>query len=122
MKGPKHGQIDAENMPHIGGNTWAGGSGGRDTAGLGGKGGEMKWIEEEEEEDFLYALCCTCCAGPYRSDSGHQVHQLTYEEKASVSAEVRAAAQEMAKVVGTWLASLAIPATNSDSPIHEEST
>jgi len=36
-----------------GGNTWAGGTGGRDTAGLGGKG------------------------GPYRLDAGHAVHQLS---------------------------------------------
>lgn len=37
----------------MGGNTWAGGTGGRDTAGLGGKG------------------------GPYRLDKGHNVHQVT---------------------------------------------
>ncbi|ELR24984.1 ATPase family protein [Acanthamoeba castellanii str. Neff] len=72
-EGPKHGKIDPENTPHVGGNTWAGGSGGRDTAGLGGKG------------------------GAYRSDSGHEVHQLTEAEKESVSAEVKAAAKEMAK-------------------------
>ena len=30
---PKHGKIDPENTPHVGGNTWAGGTGGRDTAG-----------------------------------------------------------------------------------------
>ena len=46
---PKHGKLDPENTPHVGGNTWAGGTGGRDTAGLGGKG------------------------GPYRLDAGHQV-------------------------------------------------
>ena len=45
---PKHGKIDENNDPHVGGNTWAGGTGGRDTAGLGGKG------------------------GPYRLDAGHQ--------------------------------------------------
>ena len=55
---PKHGKIDPENQPHVGGNTWAGGSGGSDTAGLGGRG------------------------GPYRLDSGHQVHQMSDEEKA----------------------------------------
>jgi hypothetical protein len=32
------GKIDPDNTPHVGGNTWAGGTGGRDTAGLGGKG------------------------------------------------------------------------------------
>lgn len=30
---PKHGKVDPENKPHVGGNQWAGGSGGRDTAG-----------------------------------------------------------------------------------------
>lgn len=49
---PKHGKVDPENKPHVGGNTWAGGTGGRDTAGLGGKG------------------------GPYRLDAGHNVHQV----------------------------------------------
>ena len=34
---PKHGKIDDKN--HVGGNTWAGGTGGSDTAGLGGRGG-----------------------------------------------------------------------------------
>eukprot|EP01047_Picozoa_sp_COSAG01_P044644 COSAG01_NODE_4054_length_5384_cov_282.663076_4_plen_385_part_00 len=49
---PKHGKVDPSNMPHIGGNTWAGGTGGSDTAGLGGRG------------------------GPYRLDAGHTVHQV----------------------------------------------
>ena len=44
---PKHGKVDPDNTPHVGGNTWAGGTGGSDTAGLGGRG------------------------GPYRLDSGH---------------------------------------------------
>lgn len=34
---PKHGKED--DKPHVGGNTWAGGTGGSDTAGLGGRGG-----------------------------------------------------------------------------------
>eukprot|EP00945_MAST-04E_sp_MAST-4E-sp1_P008696 g8696.t1 len=70
---PKHGKIDPDNKPHVGGNTWHGGTGGSDTAGLGGRG------------------------GPYRVDSGHQVHQISDEEKAKVSEESRAAAAEMAK-------------------------
>lgn len=49
---PKHGKVDETGAPHVGGNTWAGGTGGRDTAGLGGKG------------------------GPYRLDAGHKVHQV----------------------------------------------
>lgn len=52
VSSPKHGKEDPDNKPHVGGNTWAGGTGGRDTAGLGGKG------------------------GPYRLDKGHDVHQV----------------------------------------------
>ena len=56
---------DANNQPHVGGNTWAGGTGGADTAGLGGKG------------------------GPYRIDSGHQIHQVPDEQKAQISEEAK---------------------------------
>ena len=52
VSGPKVGQVDPTGNPHVGGNTWAGGTGGRDTAGLGGRG------------------------GPYRLDAGHPVHQV----------------------------------------------
>ena len=55
MTAPKHGKVDKDNTPHVGGNTWAGGTGGRDTAGLGGKG------------------------GPYRLDAGHDVTQVGSE-------------------------------------------
>ncbi|CAH1987082.1 unnamed protein product [Acanthoscelides obtectus] len=72
-KGPKHGKEDPKNEPHVGGNTWAGGTGGRDTAGLGGKG------------------------GPYRLDKGHKVHQLSDEEKASVPEHIQRAAREMGR-------------------------
>ena len=68
---PKHGKEDPDNEPHVGGNTWAGGTGGRDTAGLGGKG------------------------GPYRLDAGHDVHQVPQAEKDAVPEEVRKAAREM---------------------------
>ncbi|XP_050294276.1 LOW QUALITY PROTEIN: von Willebrand factor A domain-containing protein 8 [Anthonomus grandis grandis] len=71
VSSPKHGKEDPNNDPHVGGNTWAGGTGGRDTAGLGGKG------------------------GPYRLDKGHTVHQLSDEEKASVPEHVQKAAREM---------------------------
>lgn len=67
-------QVDPNNAPHVGGNTWAGGTGGRDTAGLGGKG------------------------GPYRLDSGHDVHQLSDEEKDAVPEDVKRAAREMVYV------------------------
>ncbi|KAF7279849.1 hypothetical protein GWI33_006657 [Rhynchophorus ferrugineus] len=71
VSAPKHGKEDPNNDPHVGGNTWAGGTGGRDTAGLGGKG------------------------GPYRLDKGHKVHQLSDEEKATVPEHVLKAAREM---------------------------
>uniref|UniRef100_A0A4W6D8P9 von Willebrand factor A domain-containing protein 8 n=1 Tax=Lates calcarifer TaxID=8187 RepID=A0A4W6D8P9_LATCA len=70
---PKHGKIDPNNAPHVGGNQWAGGTGGRDTAGLGGKG------------------------GPYRLDAGHKVYQVSQAEKDAVPEEVRRAAREMAE-------------------------
>ena len=71
VKYPKHGRVDPKNEPHVGGNTWAGGTGGRDTAGLGGKG------------------------GPYRLDAGHDVFQLSDEEKDNVPDSVKRAAREM---------------------------
>lgn len=70
---PKHGKEDPDNMPHVGGNTWAGGTGGRDTAGLGGKG------------------------GPYRLDAGHPVYQVSEVEKDAVPEDVKRAAREMAQ-------------------------
>ncbi len=70
---PKHGKIDPENNPHIGGNTWAGGTGGSDTLGLGGRGG--------------YG----------RLDLGHPVHQVSEEMKAEVSNEAKRRAEKMAK-------------------------
>ena len=77
LSGPKHGKDDPENEPHQGGNQWAGGvcsfgffcsrmglnfrtqTGGRDTAGLGGRGGykrlfknhEIKQIPDSLKED-----------------------------------------------------------------------
>lgn len=71
VSAPKHGKIDPLNTPHVGGNQWAGGTGGRDTAGLGGKG------------------------GPYRLDAGHKVYQVSQVEKDAVPEEVRRAAREM---------------------------
>merc|ERR1711953_280010 len=71
LDSPKHGKLDPNNAPHIGGNTWAGGTGGRDTAGLGGVG------------------------GPYRLDAGHDVHQVSDEAKAQVPEHIRKAAREM---------------------------
>jgi hypothetical protein len=66
---PKHGKVD--NEEHHGGNTWAGGTGGADTAGLGGRG------------------------GPYRLDKGNNVWQVSDEEKAKVPQHVLDAARAM---------------------------
>lgn len=70
---PKHGKIDPDNTPHVGGNTWYGGTGGSDTAGLGGRG------------------------GPYRVDLGHPVHQISDEMKDQVSKKAIEKAQAIAK-------------------------
>ncbi|CAM4751562.1 unnamed protein product [Rotaria magnacalcarata] len=75
LSGPKHGKVDPENNPHVGGNQWAGGSGGRDTAGLGGIG------------------------GPYRLDSGNQVYQVSDDVKAAVPEHIRKAARELGQKV-----------------------
>ncbi|CAD5122119.1 DgyrCDS10568 [Dimorphilus gyrociliatus] len=71
FSGPKHGRVDPSNAPHVGGNQWAGGSGGRDTAGMGGGG------------------------GPYRLDSGHDVTQIPDWQKMNIPPEVLLAAREM---------------------------
>eukprot|EP01064_Diplonema_japonicum_P007129 TRINITY_DN1484_c1_g3_i2.p1 TRINITY_DN1484_c1_g3~~TRINITY_DN1484_c1_g3_i2.p1 ORF type:complete len:1838 (+),score=402.93 TRINITY_DN1484_c1_g3_i2:53-5515(+) len=68
---PKHGKEDGKK--HVGGNQFAGGSGGSDTAGMGGK------------------------AGPYRLDRGHDVHQISDEAKKNVSKEAAEAAKKMGK-------------------------
>jgi MoxR-like ATPase len=68
---PKHGKEDPDNSPHVGGNRWAGGTGGSDTAGLGGRG------------------------GPYRLDKGHPIHQISDEMKAQVSEEAKQRAKKM---------------------------
>lgn len=71
LDAPKHGKED--DLPHVGGSTYAGGTGGSNTAGLGGRG------------------------GPYRLDKGFPVHQVSDEAKAQVSAEAAAKARAMAE-------------------------
>ncbi|KAI8616388.1 AAA domain-containing protein [Chytriomyces sp. MP71] len=73
IEAPKHGQVDPENKPHVGGSNWAGGTGGSNTAGLGGRG------------------------GPYRLSSGNPVHQVSDEEKSKVPQNVLEAARKMGK-------------------------
>jgi len=70
---PKHGREDEKNEVHVGGNTWAGGVGGSDTAGMGGRG------------------------GPYRLDKGHVVHQVSDEMKKQVGEEAREEAARMGR-------------------------
>ena len=73
---PKHGKVDSTNAPHVGGNTWAGGTGGRDTAGLGGKG------------------------GPYRLDAGHDVTQVSRSAGGDVT-QVSGSAGDVTQVSGS---------------------
>lgn len=70
---PKLGKDDPNNDPHVGGNTWRGGTGGRDTAGLGGRGGFER----------LY--------------KGHKIHQIPEHLKKDVPPEIAAEARAMAK-------------------------
>lgn len=68
---PKHGK-EPDGNPHVGGNTWAGGTGGSSTAGLGGR------------------------HGPYRLDLGHNVHQVPDEAKVWTDPEAERRARSMA--------------------------
>ncbi|KAI6195560.1 VWFA domain-containing protein [Aphelenchoides fujianensis] len=70
---PKFGKIDPQNTPHAGGNTWAGGTGGYNTAGLGGVG------------------------GPFRLDAGHDVQQISEAAKNQVPEEIKRKARAIAK-------------------------
>ncbi|KAI9009541.1 AAA domain-containing protein [Gaertneriomyces semiglobifer] len=69
---PKHGKVD--NQPHVGGNQWAGGSGGSDTAGIGGR------------------------AGPYRlHKKGNPIVRLPDHIKNDVPEHVKEAARQMGR-------------------------
>ncbi len=70
---PKEGKVDKDNEPHVGGNTWKGGTGGRDTMGLGGRGGFG------------------------RQYSGHKIHQISKELKNDVPDHLKKQAREMAR-------------------------
>ncbi|GJJ14791.1 hypothetical protein Clacol_009059 [Clathrus columnatus] len=73
LTGPKFGKEDPNNEPHTGGNTWAGGTGGRDTAGLGGRAGYMRL--------FL----------------GHDIKQVPDKLKHQVPDKIKEEAREMAR-------------------------
>ncbi|TDL27843.1 hypothetical protein BD410DRAFT_781753 [Rickenella mellea] len=70
---PKYGKEDPKNEEHHGGNTWAGGTGGRDTAGLGGRGGYMRLFK------------------------GHEIKQVSEELKQQVPDSIREQARKMAQ-------------------------
>lgn len=70
---PKEGKTDPKNEEHHGGNTWRGGTGGRDTAGLGGRGGYE------------------------RLRSGHEVKQISDELKRDVPEHIKEQARRMAQ-------------------------
>ncbi|GAA6009045.1 hypothetical protein JCM11491_005725 [Sporobolomyces phaffii] len=69
---PKFGKED--DKEHSGGNTWAGGTGGRDTAGLGGRGGYMRLMKK-----------------------GQDIKQIPDSLKAQVPEEISDRAREMAR-------------------------
>lgn len=71
---PKHGQEDPSGEAHTGGNTFAGGTGGRDTAGIGGRGGYKRLYER-----------------------GHDIHQISNKLKEDVPETVQAQARLMAR-------------------------
>ncbi|TBU30306.1 AAA domain-containing protein [Dichomitus squalens] len=73
LKEPKFGKEDPDNEAHTGGNTWAGGTGGRDTAGLGGRGGYMRLFK------------------------GHDINQVSDALKNDVPDHVKEQAREMAR-------------------------
>ncbi|KAL6302276.1 AAA domain-containing protein [Sparassis latifolia] len=73
LSNPKFGKEDPNNEPHVGGNTWAGGTGGRDTAGLGGRGGYMRLFK------------------------GHDIKQISDELKNDVPDHIKEQAREMAR-------------------------
>uniref|UniRef100_A0A914QPH8 VWFA domain-containing protein n=2 Tax=Panagrolaimus davidi TaxID=227884 RepID=A0A914QPH8_9BILA len=68
---PTLGKYDHKNNPHVGGNMWQGGTGGYNTAGLGGVG------------------------GPFRLDAGHDVHQIHEGAKNQVPEDYKRKAREI---------------------------
>lgn len=72
-QGPKEGVVDPNGDPHVGGNTFQGGTGGADTPGMGGQG------------------------GAYRVAPPGGVVQLAEADKAQLSQQVNEARREMAQ-------------------------
>ncbi|KAH9160345.1 hypothetical protein EDB89DRAFT_2081954 [Lactarius sanguifluus] len=90
---PKHGQEDPSGEAHTGGNTFAGGTGGRDTAGLGGRGG----FKRSHGKD-------------------HDINQISNKLKEDVPESVREQARLMArKELEARLAELNMTSAGADS-------
>ncbi|KAH8990895.1 AAA domain-containing protein [Lactarius hatsudake] len=90
---PKHGQDDPSGEAHTGGNTFAGGTGGRDTAGLGGRGG-FKRLHKKD----------------------HDINQISNKLKEDVPESVREQARLMArKELEARLAELNMTSAGADS-------
>ncbi|KAH9164938.1 AAA domain-containing protein [Lactarius sanguifluus] len=90
---PKHGQEDPSGEAHTGGNTFAGGTGGRDTAGLGGRGG-FKRLHKKD----------------------HDINQISNKLKEDVPESVREQARLMArKELEARLAELNMTSAGADS-------
>ncbi|KAI0296956.1 AAA domain-containing protein [Multifurca ochricompacta] len=90
---PKHGQEDPNGGAHSGGNAFAGGTGGRDTAGMGGRGGFKRLYKK-----------------------GHDIYQVSKKLKDDVPESVRAQARLMArKELEARLAALNITSAGANS-------
>lgn len=90
---PKHGQEDPTGAAHTGGGTFAGGTGGRDTAGLGGRGGYKRLYKK-----------------------GHDINQISNKLKEGAPESVRAQARLMAqKELEARLAELNMSSADADN-------
>ncbi|KAH8981377.1 hypothetical protein EDB86DRAFT_3087168 [Lactarius hatsudake] len=90
---PKHGQEDPSGGEHTGGNTFAGGTGSRDTAGIGGRGGFKRLYKK-----------------------GHDINQISNTLKEDVPESVREQARLMARMeLEARLAQLNMTSAGADS-------
>ena len=109
---PKHGKVDETGAPHVGGNTWAGGTGGHAA--------RLELAHHPLPLDPAPSTAHPCPifstpalgfdslrrsrdtaglggkGGPYRLSDGNPIHQISDEEKANVSPEALKTAREMA--------------------------
>lgn len=90
---PKHGKED--DKEHHGGNTWAGGTGGRDTAGLGGR--VRSCLCPFRFDAISHAGSFALQGGYKRLFKGHDIRQIPDSLKAQVPDEISDRAREMAR-------------------------